>query len=90
MAASSPGWSRGHLRDDGEARRQLGLVLGQDVDGEMCAAFEDRQALRLAVEAEEHQRRVERHRGEGIRGEADELALVAARRDDRDSSRKPP
>src|SRR5712692_1531694 len=42
----------------------------EDVDGEAAALAQGRIALALVIDADEHQRRLERHRGEGAGREA--------------------
>src|SRR4051812_35187759 len=49
----------------GELVRQLDLVVGQDVDAEMRAFLEGRQALRVERAAPQHQRRAQRNPGGG-------------------------
>src|SRR5581483_3428021 len=67
----------------GELVRQLDLVPGEDVDDEMRPLLEGGQALRVKRAAPQHQRRVQRHRGERVRRHAVEFAVAAAGGDDR-------
>src|SRR5258708_31937789 len=70
----------------GEALGELDLVRRQYVDDEMRRLLEGGQALPIERLAPQHQRWLERHRGEGIDGEADRLAVPAPRRYDWDAS----
>ena len=69
----------------GEALGELDLIGRQDVDDEMRCLLEGGQALRIERLAPQHERRVERYRGERIDGEADRLAILASRGDDGDA-----
>ena len=53
------------------------LILAQDVDGEDAGRLEGLQAIGAAVEAEQHERRIEGNRVEGVGGEAKRLAVAA-------------
>jgi hypothetical protein len=66
-----------------EAHREVMLVGGEDVDRVVRAALERRHRAGLARQAPEDQRRRDRDRVEGVRGEADRRAVGAARGDDR-------
>src|SRR6185369_9378970 len=52
-----------------ERRRDMLLILGENVDGEASGPLDVRPARRAASLAHEHQRRVEGQRGEGLTGE---------------------
>ena len=54
----------------GEARRQLLLAGGEGVDAEAAGGAHRGQGARAAVEAGEHHRRVQRERGDRVRGRA--------------------
>src|SRR5689334_12843435 len=54
-----------------KAPRDLFLVLGEHVDGEVAGTGEAGIALRRLVDADERERRVEGQRGEGVGGEAE-------------------
>ena len=66
----------------GEAPRQCFMSAGQDVDREMRAVAEHRQVGRAVHQAPQHQRRIQRQRGEGIDGQPHVAAVGGARRDD--------
>src|SRR5437870_1315679 len=51
------------------------LTRAQDVDREAAALAQRREALGLVVHAHQHQRRLERHRGEGAAGEAGRMLV---------------
>ncbi|EEF22487.1 conserved hypothetical protein, partial [Ricinus communis] len=73
------------------ARELIGdllLIAGEDVDGE-ALGFEHRgQALGLAVDAEQDQRRIERNGIERAHGHTDELFAVAPRGHHRNAGRE--
>src|SRR5581483_10191663 len=71
-----------------EPRREVLLVLGEDVHHELLRVEEVREGLRLLVDADEEERRRERERGDGVRREPVAVALRVARRDDRDAGRE--
>ncbi len=52
----------------GKARRQLLLVLAQDVDRKRLICGQILQKTRVAIDTGQHQRRVERHRGKRAHG----------------------
>ena len=54
----------------------------------MPGAMEGRQAVGAAIQAEQHERRIERDRVEGIGGDADHAGLARGRRHHRDAGGK--
>ena len=73
-----------------EMPRQLALPSRQHVDGEQARALEGRQRRRVAAQAPQHQRRIERHGRERVGGQSLELALRRARGDHGHPRRKAP
>ena len=71
-----------------EAQRELVLLRAEHVHAEVRRGAKRGQAGRVARQAPEHQRRVERHRAERVSGQPEEAALGVARRDDRDAGRE--
>ena len=69
----------------GETLGKMLVVVAQDVDGEMIGGVEIAEAVGLAVEAEQHQRRVERDRAEGTGGEPAGPAVGSGGGDDSDA-----
>ena len=65
--------------------REIDLVVRQHVDRVVLGALQRREALRAPVEAPHDERRVERHRVERVRREADEPVVRARRADDGDA-----
>src|SRR5699024_3183580 len=59
-----------------ESRGDRLLLLGEDVDAELAGALDPLPRARRLHGAEEHERRLERQRGEGLTGEAHGRALV--------------
>ena len=59
----------------GESAGEMFLAFGEDVHREDPRLPEVEVGLRALIEADEHQGRVHRHRGEGIGGEAGQVAL---------------
>ena len=62
--------------------RQVALIVAQHIDRETSGRAEGVQILRRPVQAEQHQRRVERHRTEGVGGQPDRIARIGNRGDD--------
>jgi hypothetical protein len=62
-----------------KALRKFDLVGGKHIDRVVAAGLEHRQRRRMQAQAPQHQRRLERNRGEGIDGDADRLAVARAR-----------
>src|SRR5258708_16655865 len=58
------------VRVAGEAVRDRFLIAGEDIHGEDAAVEERLMDAAGALEAEEHQRRIERDGGKGIDGDA--------------------
>jgi hypothetical protein len=71
----------------GETQREILVIGAEEVDGEAVGGNERVVARRRLGGAPQHQWRIERHRGEGIRRHADPLA-AAVRSDDGDPGRK--
>src|SRR5258705_3522171 len=67
----------------GEPARDAFLVMTEYVDREPLARDQGRIALRLVVDADEDERRLERDRREGARGETGRPAVAVAHGDDR-------
>ena len=65
----------GFLPSAGEIRRQVLLLLPEDVHGKAAGAMNDLGEVRLLLDAEEHQRRVERQRRERVRRHAPDAAV---------------
>ena len=66
-----------------EPAREVDLVVREHVDRVMLGPLERGEARRAAVEAPHDERRVERHRVERVRREADEPVIGPGRADDR-------
>ena len=74
----------------GEGIGQMPLVPAQDVDGEVLDGQEDLKAVGLAVQAEQHQGRVEGHRVEGVGGQTQQAPVGRDRRHHRDAGGEAP
>ena len=69
----------------GELVRDMLLVRRQDMNRKVLGGHKRRSVRRLAVEAPQHHRRIERDRVEAVGRQADVLALHATRGDHRDA-----
>ena len=69
------------MAEIGEVARDVLLRLAQDVDGKSFGLLENRIDMRFFVEAEQHEGRFQRHRGEGVDGDAGRPALGMPRGD---------
>ena len=76
---STPSHLRGLGVLGGEAERELLLAGGEGVDAEAAGGADRVERARAAVEAGEHHRRVERERGDGVRGGARRAARARSR-----------
>ncbi len=75
-------------RPGGETVGEVLLVDRQDVDGVMAGLAKGGEIVRAVVQAPEHQRRLQRHRREGIDGQADRMTVRVDGRDDGDAGRE--
>ena len=67
---------------------QFHLVLTEDIDVEMPAAFEGLKAVDLCVNAKQHQRWVKRQRRKRVRGDADLSTVMVERCNNSNTGRK--
>ena len=68
-----------------KAARKFHLIVCEHIDRISLRVLEGFEAYGAAIEAPHHERRVERHRVERVRGEADETTLRPRCADDRDA-----
>src|SRR5690606_14387203 len=69
--------------------RHMLMLFAQHIDGEMRRFLENRQRVRLLVEAPQNKRRIERDGRKGINGDANRWPPARAGGDDRNAGREP-